>query len=105
MCALVLSSYTPFSSEKRKYCTQQPRQSSEDKAVRRRAFALLKKYVESLGSEDILISEVPDSVVVNNTRLVLKSEFLNDFNVTPIVPHDVLWACAYTLQVMMIKEY
>lgn len=84
-----MSAYLPFSPEKRKYNTQQPRQSTYDRAIRRRAFALLKQYVESLGSEDVLISDVPDSVVVNNTRLVLKSESLSfvsksleDFNVS-----------------------
>jgi hypothetical protein len=53
----------------------QLRQSSNEKNVRRRAFELLKEYVKSQGDDDVLIADVPNAVIVNNVRLVLKSEF------------------------------
>jgi hypothetical protein len=51
---------------------KQFRQSTNEKAHRRQAFELLKLYVKALEGNDILIAEVPDIVIVNNVRLVLK---------------------------------
>ena len=50
--------------------------STEQRSLRRKAFEHLKAYVKTLGEDDMLISEVPDSVVVNHMRLTLKSKTL-----------------------------